>query len=224
MVSLPSPSCQAAHFPHGLHSVSPYVSAGIFSELLLLGKSWPYFGWDRHREEAICWRVGSVSAYPPAERPVNRTANMAAKYFYLQGFLLILFNFISTAALEKRFSDFKRCADEECSSKFASLLFKQIGRISRMHLCTVPAVQLAINCALSLDLWPIDICDLESILYLLQVCENDAHKKVILTLIFTVGKWRVQKESVFIQVPAPAFPAGGYLELMLAANATDQPE
>ncbi|CAG09193.1 unnamed protein product, partial [Tetraodon nigroviridis] len=35
--------------------------------------------------------------------------------FYLQGFLLLLFNFISTAALEKRFSDFKRCADEECS-------------------------------------------------------------------------------------------------------------
>nr|XP_046230060.1 transport and Golgi organization protein 1 homolog isoform X2 [Scatophagus argus] len=40
---------------------------------------------------------------------------MAAKYFYRQGFLLLLFNFISTAALEKRFSDFKRCADEECS-------------------------------------------------------------------------------------------------------------
>lgn len=46
---------------------------------------------------------------------------MAAKYFYRQGFLLLLFNFISTAALEKRFSDFKRCADEECSSKFAGL-------------------------------------------------------------------------------------------------------
>uniref|UniRef100_A0A3Q3VIA0 Transport and Golgi organization protein 1 homolog n=1 Tax=Mola mola TaxID=94237 RepID=A0A3Q3VIA0_MOLML len=42
-------------------------------------------------------------------------ANMAAKYFYRQGFLLLLFNFVSTAALEKRFSDFKRCADEECS-------------------------------------------------------------------------------------------------------------
>ncbi|XP_012724538.2 transport and Golgi organization protein 1 homolog isoform X2 [Fundulus heteroclitus] len=40
---------------------------------------------------------------------------MAAKHFYRQGFLLLLFNFISTAALEKRFSDFKRCADEECS-------------------------------------------------------------------------------------------------------------
>ncbi|XP_032398987.1 transport and Golgi organization protein 1 homolog isoform X2 [Etheostoma spectabile] len=40
---------------------------------------------------------------------------MAAKYFYRQGLLLLLFNFISTAALEKRFSDFKRCADEECS-------------------------------------------------------------------------------------------------------------
>ncbi|XP_042359869.1 transport and Golgi organization protein 1 homolog, partial [Plectropomus leopardus] len=37
------------------------------------------------------------------------------KHFYRQGFLLLLFNFISTAALEKRFSDFKRCADEECS-------------------------------------------------------------------------------------------------------------
>ncbi|XP_032440477.1 transport and Golgi organization protein 1 homolog isoform X2 [Xiphophorus hellerii] len=45
----------------------------------------------------------------------NKTANMAAKHFYRQGFLLLLFNFISTAALEKRFSDFKRCADEECS-------------------------------------------------------------------------------------------------------------
>ncbi|XP_034756776.1 transport and Golgi organization protein 1 homolog isoform X2 [Etheostoma cragini] len=40
---------------------------------------------------------------------------MAAKHFYRQGLLLLLFNFISTAALEKRFSDFKRCADEECS-------------------------------------------------------------------------------------------------------------
>ncbi|XP_014866770.1 PREDICTED: melanoma inhibitory activity protein 3 isoform X1 [Poecilia mexicana] len=45
----------------------------------------------------------------------NKTANMAAKHFYRQGFLLLLFNFISTAALEKRFSDFKRCADKECS-------------------------------------------------------------------------------------------------------------
>ncbi|XP_040017372.2 transport and Golgi organization protein 1 homolog isoform X2 [Gasterosteus aculeatus] len=40
---------------------------------------------------------------------------MAAKRFYRQGLLLLLFNFISTAALEKRFSDFKRCADQECS-------------------------------------------------------------------------------------------------------------
>ncbi|XP_047429204.1 transport and Golgi organization protein 1 homolog isoform X2 [Mugil cephalus] len=40
---------------------------------------------------------------------------MAAKHFYRQGLLLLLFNFICTAALEKRFSDFKRCADEECS-------------------------------------------------------------------------------------------------------------
>ncbi|XP_033931392.1 transport and Golgi organization protein 1 homolog isoform X1 [Pseudochaenichthys georgianus] len=40
---------------------------------------------------------------------------MAAKHFYRQGFLLLLFNFIATAALEKRFSDLKRCADEECS-------------------------------------------------------------------------------------------------------------
>uniref|UniRef100_A0A3Q3B745 SH3 domain-containing protein n=1 Tax=Kryptolebias marmoratus TaxID=37003 RepID=A0A3Q3B745_KRYMA len=43
---------------------------------------------------------------------------MAAKRFYRQGFLLLLFNFLSTAASERRFSDFKRCADEECSSKF----------------------------------------------------------------------------------------------------------
>ncbi|XP_017267434.1 transport and Golgi organization protein 1 homolog isoform X2 [Kryptolebias marmoratus] len=40
---------------------------------------------------------------------------MAAKRFYRQGFLLLLFNFLSTAASERRFSDFKRCADEECS-------------------------------------------------------------------------------------------------------------
>ncbi|XP_029318498.1 transport and Golgi organization protein 1 homolog [Cottoperca gobio] len=45
----------------------------------------------------------------------TETASMAAKHFYRQGFLLLLFNFISTASLEKRFSDFKRCADEECS-------------------------------------------------------------------------------------------------------------
>ncbi|XP_056260559.1 transport and Golgi organization protein 1 homolog isoform X4 [Seriola aureovittata] len=40
---------------------------------------------------------------------------MAAKHFYRQGFLLLLLNFIATAALERRFSDFKRCADQECS-------------------------------------------------------------------------------------------------------------
>ncbi|XP_068609549.1 transport and Golgi organization protein 1 homolog [Brachionichthys hirsutus] len=40
---------------------------------------------------------------------------MAAEHFYRQGFSLLLFIFISTAASEKRFSDFKRCADEECS-------------------------------------------------------------------------------------------------------------
>uniref|UniRef100_A0A3Q1GP69 Transport and Golgi organization protein 1 homolog n=1 Tax=Acanthochromis polyacanthus TaxID=80966 RepID=A0A3Q1GP69_9TELE len=40
---------------------------------------------------------------------------MAAIHFYRQGLLLLLLNFISTAAFEKRFSDFKRCADEECS-------------------------------------------------------------------------------------------------------------
>lgn len=48
-----------------------------------------------------------------------------------------------------------------------------------MHLCTVPVVQLAINCALSLDLLPIDICDLESILYLSQVYVNDAVLKTL---------------------------------------------
>ncbi|XP_028252810.1 transport and Golgi organization protein 1 homolog isoform X1 [Parambassis ranga] len=40
---------------------------------------------------------------------------MAAKHIYRQGFLLLLCNFICTAVLERRFSDFKRCADEECS-------------------------------------------------------------------------------------------------------------
>ncbi|KAM4600881.1 transport and Golgi organization protein 1 homolog isoform 2-T2 [Polymixia lowei] len=40
---------------------------------------------------------------------------MAAKVFYRKGFLLLLFNFISTAALDKKFSDLKRCTDEECS-------------------------------------------------------------------------------------------------------------
>uniref|UniRef100_A0A3Q3L0U6 SH3 domain-containing protein n=1 Tax=Mastacembelus armatus TaxID=205130 RepID=A0A3Q3L0U6_9TELE len=43
---------------------------------------------------------------------------MAAKHFYRPVFLLLLFSLISTAALDKRFSDFKRCADSECSSKF----------------------------------------------------------------------------------------------------------
>ncbi|CAN9507811.1 unnamed protein product [Ophioblennius macclurei] len=45
----------------------------------------------------------------------SHPASMAAKHCYRKGFLLLLFNFISTAALDKRFSDFKRCADEECS-------------------------------------------------------------------------------------------------------------
>uniref|UniRef100_A0A1A8LKF2 Transport and Golgi organization protein 1 homolog n=1 Tax=Nothobranchius pienaari TaxID=704102 RepID=A0A1A8LKF2_9TELE len=40
---------------------------------------------------------------------------MAAKHFYLQGCLLILCYFISATALERKFSDFKRCADMECS-------------------------------------------------------------------------------------------------------------
>ncbi|XP_039455150.1 transport and Golgi organization protein 1 homolog isoform X2 [Oreochromis aureus] len=40
---------------------------------------------------------------------------MAAKHVYRQGFLLLLFNFMSAAALERRFSDLKRCADQECS-------------------------------------------------------------------------------------------------------------
>lgn len=118
-------------------------------------------------------RRRSADVSPPSalilqHSAVNRSANMAAKYFYLQGFLLLLFNFISTAALEKRFSDFKRCADEECSSKFASLLAKLAG----FQGCTIPIVQLAINCALSLDLLPIDTGDPDSILYLSRICVN----------------------------------------------------
>lgn len=67
-------------------------------------------------------RLQPCSCCKQRTQPGNRTASMAAKYFYRQGFLLLLFNFISTAALEKRFSDLKRCADEECSSKFTGLL------------------------------------------------------------------------------------------------------
>lgn len=104
----------------------------------------PYFGWDRYRgqrgSDLLTCRLRQPSS--SRRRPAKRTASMAAKYFYMQGFLLLLFNFISTAALEKRFSDFKRCADEECSSKFASLLLKQIGMISRKHLCTIPVLTL----------------------------------------------------------------------------------
>lgn len=121
MVSSTPPSCQAAHFP------TFCILSALTFMLCFSINSWSSLSLDHisggtateNRKEAICWRVGSVSPHPPAERAVNRTANMAAKYFYLQGFLLLLFNFISTAALEKRFSDFKRCADEECSSKFA---------------------------------------------------------------------------------------------------------
>ncbi|XP_067338781.1 transport and Golgi organization protein 1 homolog isoform X2 [Channa argus] len=40
---------------------------------------------------------------------------MAAKHFYPHGFVLLLFYFIAIAALDKRFSDFKRCTDPECS-------------------------------------------------------------------------------------------------------------
>uniref|UniRef100_A0A3B3UTY3 SH3 domain-containing protein n=1 Tax=Poecilia latipinna TaxID=48699 RepID=A0A3B3UTY3_9TELE len=64
---------------------------------------------------------------------------MAAKHFYRQGFLLLLFNFISTAALEKRFSDFKRCADKECSSKFAVL---EKFRDASCRLPFIPILQL----------------------------------------------------------------------------------
>lgn len=108
----------------------------------------------------MCWRVGYRCpavvqlALELESKPANRSVSMAAKYFYRQGFLLLLFNFISTAALEKRFSDFKRCADEECSSKFCCLLVKST---SRTHLPITLIVQLAINCALSVDLLPIDI-------------------------------------------------------------------
>ncbi|MEQ2157290.1 hypothetical protein GOODEAATRI_000341 [Goodea atripinnis] len=80
----------------------------------------------------------------------NKTANMAAKHFFPQGFLLLLFNFISTAALEKRFSDFKRCADEECSSKFVVLLWdaendgshRKKDRLSGCCLCWLPSWKL----------------------------------------------------------------------------------
>uniref|UniRef100_A0A674NBD7 Transport and Golgi organization protein 1 homolog n=2 Tax=Takifugu rubripes TaxID=31033 RepID=A0A674NBD7_TAKRU len=73
-------------------------------------------GWrDQIPERRRSADVSPPSALILQQSAVNRSANMAAKYFYLQGFLLLLFNFISTAALEKRFSDFKRCADEECS-------------------------------------------------------------------------------------------------------------
>lgn len=81
-------------------------------------------------------------------KPLRQTASMAAKIFYRKGFLLLLFNFILTAAVDKRFSDFKRCADEECSSKFYGLWAWLQG-------CFPPSwidlgFRLAINCALSL--------------------------------------------------------------------------
>lgn len=104
-----------------------YVNPGIFNKLLIVSHhSLDHIPGGR---DQIAGRKRFADVSPPSgfilqQSAVNRTANMAAKYFYLQGFLLLLFNFISTAALEKRFSDFKRCADEECSSKFASLLFK----------------------------------------------------------------------------------------------------
>uniref|UniRef100_A0A3Q3KIR0 Transport and Golgi organization protein 1 homolog n=1 Tax=Monopterus albus TaxID=43700 RepID=A0A3Q3KIR0_MONAL len=42
------------------------------------------------------------------------TASMEGKH-YRQCFLLLLFNFTSIAAVDKRFSDFKSCADTDCS-------------------------------------------------------------------------------------------------------------
>lgn len=101
---------------------------------------------------------GQCSCSSSRTKPVHKTANMAAKHFYRQGFLLLLFNFISTAALEKRFSDFKRCADEECSSKFPGLSGLLAQRVFRDASSRIPILQLAINCALSLDLLPVDIC------------------------------------------------------------------
>ncbi|KAM9354724.1 transport and Golgi organization protein 1 homolog isoform 2-T2 [Pholidichthys leucotaenia] len=40
---------------------------------------------------------------------------MAAKHFNRRSFILLLLYFLAVPALERRFSDFKRCADEECS-------------------------------------------------------------------------------------------------------------
>uniref|UniRef100_A0A8L0DVM5 SH3 domain-containing protein n=1 Tax=Oncorhynchus mykiss TaxID=8022 RepID=A0A8L0DVM5_ONCMY len=41
--------------------------------------------------------------------------NMAVNVSYVYIFILCIHNFISKAAVEGRFSDFKSCADEECS-------------------------------------------------------------------------------------------------------------
>uniref|UniRef100_A0AAZ3P7R0 SH3 domain-containing protein n=1 Tax=Oncorhynchus tshawytscha TaxID=74940 RepID=A0AAZ3P7R0_ONCTS len=41
--------------------------------------------------------------------------NMAVNVSYVYIFILCIHNFISNAAVERRFSDFKSCADEECS-------------------------------------------------------------------------------------------------------------
>lgn len=106
------------------HLVSPFRIVSIVPNniLLMWNLSLPAYTDSYTQPDLRCWRVGSSSPVPQLQQlkptPSTETASMAAKHFYRQGFLLLLFNFISTAALEKRFSDLKRCADEECSSKY----------------------------------------------------------------------------------------------------------
>lgn len=89
---------------------------------------------------------GGGSGSDGGVKPVNKTASMAAKHIYRQGFLLLLCNFICIAALERRFSDIKRCADEECSSKWLLLLWGDWGMRPPPF---IPLLRLAIKRALS---------------------------------------------------------------------------
>lgn len=144
--------------------------------------------WSRHIQSCILWKAilslhpaGSAvltcrlllpSAHAPAAAAESiqstETASMAAKHVYRQGFLLLLFNFMSAAALERRFSDIKRCADKECSSKSAG--FPTIISRGLLWCVFAPSRYYSHKLPLSLDLLPVDICDLDLLLQLLWCC------------------------------------------------------
>lgn len=92
----------------------------------------PYFDiWLHDQHPANCTSLGfadvsASSAHARAE-PDSPTDDMAVNVSHVYILLLFIINFISNAATERRFSDFKRCADEECSSKYLAFSSRELS-------------------------------------------------------------------------------------------------